>query len=59
LASALKPTATWHRVKVLQECREACGGMGFHASNRIGALRNDADIDVGVFAYIATQHLLR
>eukprot|EP00475_Leptophrys_vorax_P039299 TRINITY_DN7077_c0_g1_i1.p1 TRINITY_DN7077_c0_g1~~TRINITY_DN7077_c0_g1_i1.p1 ORF type:complete len:618 (-),score=136.99 TRINITY_DN7077_c0_g1_i1:615-2258(-) len=46
LASGLKPAATWHRVRVLQECREACGGMGFHASNRIGALRNDADIDV-------------
>lgn len=46
LASGLKPLCTWHRVKSLQESREACGGMGFHASNRIGALKTDADIDV-------------
>jgi len=29
---------------VLQECREACGGQGFSAYNRIGLLRADYDI---------------
>lgn len=37
---------TWHRTKTLQECREACGGMGFMAANRIGPLMNDSNIDV-------------
>lgn len=46
LASGLKPYCTWHKVKSLQESREACGGMGFHASNRIGVLKTDSDIDV-------------
>jgi acyl-CoA oxidase len=45
LAAGLKPACTWHRVAVLQECREACGGMGFHASNRIAVMKTDADID--------------
>lgn len=46
LASGLKPAATWHRAAVLQNARECCGGQGFHAANRIGPLKTDADIDV-------------
>jgi acyl-CoA oxidase len=46
MAAGLKPACTWHRVRTLQECREACGGMGFHAANRIGVLKTDSDIDV-------------
>ncbi|CEP02862.1 unnamed protein product (mitochondrion) [Plasmodiophora brassicae] len=45
LAAGLKAVCTWHRSKTLQECREACGGMGFAACNRIGPMRNDSDID--------------
>eukprot|EP00474_Spongospora_subterranea_P009338 CRZ09796.1 hypothetical protein [Spongospora subterranea] len=46
LAASLKPAATWFRTKVAQECREATGGLGFMACNRIGPLMNDANIDV-------------
>lgn len=43
LAAALKAQATWAAVRTLQECREACGGQGYLAVNRVGALRADAD----------------
>lgn len=46
IAAGLKPYCTWHKNEVLQTARECCGGMGFLASNRIGVLRKDADIDV-------------
>lgn len=46
LAAGMKPICTWHRVAALQTSRECCGGMGFHAANRIGPLKNDSDIDV-------------
>jgi acyl-CoA oxidase len=45
-SSGLKAAATWHRVEILQACRECCGGMGFLAANRIGPLKNDMDVDV-------------
>ena len=27
-SSGLKAASTWHRVEILQTCRECCGGMG-------------------------------
>jgi len=45
-SSGLKAASTWHRVEILQACRECCGGMGFLAANRIGPLKNDMDVDV-------------
>ena len=44
LAAALKAYASDWNVATLQECREACGGAGFMATNRIGALRADTDV---------------
>jgi acyl-CoA oxidase len=44
LAAALKPLSTWHALDTLQEAREACGGAGFLAENRIPGLRADLDI---------------
>ena len=41
LSSGLKAAATWHRVRVLQDCRECCGGQGFLAINKIGPMLND------------------
>lgn len=46
LSSGLKAAATWHRTRILQDCRECCGGMGFLAANRIGPMLNDMNVDV-------------
>ena len=46
LAAALKPLSTWHALDTLQEAREACGGAGFMAENRIVGLRADLDVYV-------------
>ncbi|MFD0994485.1 acyl-CoA oxidase [Pseudoclavibacter chungangensis] len=44
LAAALKPLSTWHGLSTLQEMREACGGAGFLAENRVALLHHDLDI---------------
>jgi acyl-CoA oxidase len=46
LAAALKPLSTWHALDALQESREACGGAGFMAENRLVGLRADMDVYV-------------
>lgn len=43
-AAGLKVIATWHTTKTIQECREACGGKGYLAENRISFLKADTDI---------------
>jgi len=43
-ANALKAYATWHTTDTLQEAREACGGQGYKADNRIAALKADTDV---------------
>ena len=44
LAAALKPLSTWAALDILQEAREACGGAGFLAENRLTGLRADMDV---------------
>ncbi|MEM7110433.1 MAG: acyl-CoA dehydrogenase [Bacteroidota bacterium] len=44
LAAGLKAYSTWNTTATLQICREACGGKGFLAENRIGTLKNDTEI---------------
>jgi acyl-CoA oxidase len=44
LAAGLKAATTWHATQTIQTCREACGGEGYLAENRISALKADTDI---------------
>ena len=43
-AAGLKATNTWHASRAIQEAREACGGAGYMAENRLIALRADTDV---------------
>jgi len=43
-AAALKAIASWHAARSLQASREAMGGRGYHAANRLGRLRADTDV---------------
>jgi acyl-CoA oxidase len=43
-AAGLKAANTWHASKAIQEAREACGGAGYMADNRLIALRADTDV---------------
>jgi acyl-CoA oxidase len=44
LAAGLKAVATWNATETIQTCREACGGEGYLAVNRISALKADTEI---------------
>ena len=44
LAAALKPYATWSALDIAQGAREACGGQGFLAENRLATLHADLDV---------------
>nr|WP_239078684.1 acyl-CoA dehydrogenase [Cellulomonas marina] len=46
MAAALKAASTWSALRTLQTCREACGGAGFLATNRLVGLRADLDVYV-------------
>ncbi len=46
LAASLKPLSTWNALDTIQECREACGGAGFMAENRLVGLHHDLDVYV-------------
>jgi acyl-CoA oxidase len=43
-AAGLKAANTWHASRAIQEAREACGGAGYMAENRLIALRADTDV---------------
>jgi acyl-CoA oxidase len=63
-AAGLKAYATWHALDVIGEARQACGGQGYMAENRLGALRDDADVfttfegDNTVLAQLLAKSLL-
>ncbi|TQN30999.1 acyl-coenzyme A oxidase [Haloactinospora alba] len=43
-AAGIKAMATWHASETIQTCREACGGAGYLAENRLTELRADTDV---------------
>ncbi|BDX31434.1 acyl-CoA oxidase [Mycobacterium antarcticum] len=43
-AAGLKAAHTWHATRAIQEAREACGGAGYLAENRLIALKADTDV---------------
>ncbi|OBK73417.1 acyl-CoA dehydrogenase [Mycobacterium sp. 1164985.4] len=43
-AAGLKAVNTWHATQAIQEAREACGGAGYMAENRLIALKADTDV---------------
>ncbi|MBM7806923.1 acyl-CoA oxidase [Geodermatophilus bullaregiensis] len=43
-AAGLKVAQTWHATRTIQVCREACGGAGYLAENRLPQLKADTDV---------------
>jgi acyl-CoA oxidase len=43
-AAGIKAVGTWHATKAIQVAREACGGAGYLAENRLPALKADTDV---------------
>jgi len=43
-AAGLKAVQTWHATRAIQEAREACGGAGYMADNRLTVLKGDTDV---------------
>ncbi|MCB0924297.1 MAG: acyl-CoA oxidase, partial [Mycobacterium sp.] len=60
----LKVVSTWHASAAIQEAREACGGAGYLAENRLVELRADTDVfttfegDNHVLLQLVAKHLL-
>ncbi|KAI3866020.1 hypothetical protein MKX03_016372 [Papaver bracteatum] len=44
VSSAFKAAFTWHNMRTLQECREACGGQGLKTENRMGHIKSEYDV---------------
>jgi len=63
-AAGLKVVSTWHASAAIQEAREACGGAGYLAENRLIELRADTDVfttfegDNHVLLQLVAKHLL-
>ncbi|WP_433162986.1 acyl-CoA dehydrogenase family protein [Kribbella sp. CA-247076] len=43
-AAGTKAIGTWHATETIQTCREACGGAGYLAENRLATLKADTDV---------------
>ncbi|MCZ2846486.1 acyl-CoA dehydrogenase family protein [Modestobacter sp. VKM Ac-2978] len=43
-AAGIKAVSTWHATRTIQLCREACGGAGYLAENRLPTLKADTDV---------------
>ena len=64
MTAGLKAWATWHATDTIQVCREACGGQGYLAVNRLASLKSDTDVfttfegDNTVLLQLMTKSLL-
>src|SRR5246127_4567350 len=54
-AAGLKAANTWHASRAIQEAREACGGAGYLAENRLIGLRGDTH---GFTTFEGDNHVL-
>ena len=45
LSSVMKSINAWNSHKTLQECREACGGLGYSHYTGIGILLSEDDVN--------------
>jgi acyl-CoA oxidase len=43
-AAGTKAVGTWHATETIQMCREACGGAGYLAENRLATLKADTEL---------------
>ncbi len=43
-AAGIKAIGSWHATQTIQDCREACGGAGYLAENRLPGLKADTDV---------------
>ena len=43
-AAGIKAVGTWHATRTIQVCREACGGAGYMAENRLPMIKADTDV---------------
>ncbi|MFG1816078.1 acyl-CoA dehydrogenase [Kribbella sp. NPDC049174] len=43
-AAGTKALGTWHATETIQTCREACGGAGYLAENRLATLKADTEV---------------
>ncbi|MDS1270526.1 acyl-CoA dehydrogenase [Lipingzhangella sp. LS1_29] len=63
-AAGIKAVATWHATRTIQTCREACGGAGYLAANRLPQLMADTEVfttfegDNTVLMQLVTKGLL-
>ncbi|KAK4799251.1 hypothetical protein SAY86_024616 [Trapa natans] len=46
VSSAFKAALTWHNMRTLQECREACGGQGLKTENHVGHFKSEFDVQL-------------
>lgn len=54
-SSGFKALISWHALETLQEAREACGGQGYKAENRLGILKSTHDV---ALTYEGDNHIL-
>lgn len=45
VSSALKGVCSWGCLKGMQDCREACGGLGYSFYSKLGILRDNYDVN--------------